>query len=230
MASHMLYYQNIDKKYHFIGDSPMIKHYLNRIADMDAKGSLCKEAKVKESLTGVKYKEYIPKQWNNDLPTITIWTGLPGSGKDYLAEKTGNPILSFDDIRVEEYYNKCNWRELTDKDIYANAFIYCNENKIDLMKLMKRDAKCLIDEGKDINICNTSLTRKSRRAIINTIGPKYNYVVKQVFAPLDVIMSRNESRTSKTVPEEVIERMCKNMTIATHFEPHINNIEYLLNI
>jgi predicted kinase len=231
IANHMVYYQNLEKKYHFAGDNPMLKHYLNRMAEMDSIGSICKDAKVKGKLASVEYKPYIPNQWDDKKPTVPIWTGLPGSGKDYLAEKTGNPILSFDDIRIKEYCdNNFGWQVLTEDSMYAKSFIYCNENKVDLMKLLKRDAQVLLDNGQDINICNTSLTRKSRRAIINTIGTRYNYVVNQVFVPTEVVFERNANRDSKVVPVDVINRMMNNMTVATHFEPHINEINYILNV
>lgn len=231
MANHMVYYQNLNKKNLFAGDSSMLRIYLSIMAVMDSIGSICKEAKVKGALEGVKYEPYEVKQWNDRLPTVTIWTGLPGSGKDYLAEKTGNPILSFDDIRVELYkLHKWSGFTLTDSEMYMNAFIYCNENKINLMNHLRRKAKKLLDDGYDINICNTSLTRKSRRAIINAIGTKYNYVINQVFAPTETVLARNANRDSKCVPEHAINRMMTHMTVATHFEQHINKINYILNI
>jgi predicted kinase len=231
MANHMVYYQNLEKKYHFAGDSSMLKHYMAMMARMDSFGSICKEAKVKGALKNTVYKPYRAKERNNDLPTVTIWTGLPGSGKDYLAEKNGNKILSFDDVRVDEYktFNK-GWGYLTESDLYKKSFEYCNEKKVDLMKILRRKAKAELDKGNDVNICNTSLTRKSRRAIINTIGTRYNYVINQVFVPTETVLERNTGRDSKFVPVEVINRMMNHMTVATHFEKHVNEIKYTLNV
>jgi tRNA uridine 5-carbamoylmethylation protein Kti12 len=95
---------------------------------------------------------------------------------------------------------------------------------------MSRDARKILQKGNNVNICNTSLTRKARRGIINSIGVKYNYVVKQVFAPTDVIMERNQKRMNHNVPVSAIHRMMDHMTVCTHFEPHINEIEYILNV
>jgi predicted kinase len=232
MANHMVYYQNYNKLNYFTGNDTLIEMYFRRMARMDGKGSICKGEKIEQS-KGTELKEYISESWNSKLPTVTIWTGLPGSGKDYLAEQNNDEILSFDKIRLEVYKNILLdgvWDDLTDIQKYQNAFAYCNANKTDIMKIMSKKAKILLQGGKNANICNTSLTRKARRAIINSIGVNYNYVVKQVFVPTNVIIKRNDNRTNHTVPVKAIHRMMKHMTVCTHFEPHINEIEYILNV
>ena len=230
MANHMIYYQNVNKLNHFSCDDQQLKNYFVKMAKIDGNGSICKSGKIKENIK--ELKAFYPKKWDIKLPTVTIWTGLPGSGKDYLAEKTGDEILSFDDIRLDVYRNvKLNsgWYNLNSEERYANAFEYCNENKVDLMKLISRKARKLLQKGKDISICNTSLTRKSRRSIINSIGTKYNYVIKQVFVPTEIILERNSNR-DKLIPVNVINRMMDHMTVATHFEKNVNRIEYIFNI
>jgi len=233
MANHMIYYQNLNKINYFTDNSDILKHYYERMGEMDSAGSICKIKSVKDKEKGLVIKDFVKKEYDITKPTITIWTGLPGSGKDYLAEKTGNPIVSWDDIRVESYKNsvsKKDWMFLLQSEIYANAFVYCNENKVNINKIMRRKVSDLLKTENHINICNTSLTRKSRRSIINTIGTKYNYEIKQVFVPTVITQERNNSRDSKTVPIGVINNMMKHMTVATHFEKHVNKIEYILNI
>src|SRR6056297_2635050 len=108
------------------------------------------------------YKNFKPLGVDKNLPNIIIWSGLPASGKDYLAKQNGFPIVSFDDIRVDVFKNyskKVN--NINENDLYKMAFDYCLDNKIDLNKILIRNIKSLLNEKKmNINICNTSLTRK----------------------------------------------------------------------
>jgi len=233
MANHMVYYQNYNKLDHFTGNDDLYKIYFKRMENMDGNGSISKSEKI-EDVKDIEVKEYIPKKWNDKLPTVTIWTGLPGSGKDYLAEQTDDVILSFDDIRVDCYmqhlFDIDDHIKRTPAEVYDNAFGFCNERKTNLMKIMSKLAQHELKFGNNVSICNTSLTRKARRSIINSIGVKYNYVVKQVFVPTKVLIERNSTRTNHNVPINVIERMMDHMTVCTHFEPHINEIEYILNV
>jgi len=232
MANHMLYYQNYNKLNLISGNNLFIKYYLKKMSQIDGEGSISKTDKIEKSNKNLELIEFTHKKWDDSKSTITIWTGLPGSGKDYLAKKTNKPILSFDDIRVEYYKEKNkkeDWINLKYNDIYINAFKYCNEKKINLNNILRKKAKVLLNKGLDINICNTSLTRKSRRSIINTIGTKYNYIINQVFVPTKTIKERNNTRNKK-IPFDVIKRMMLHMTVATHFEEHINEINYILNL
>lgn len=232
MSNHTLYYQNLHKgKYIANGDNLML-YYLEMIGKMDTAGSICKDKKVVDN---VDYDEFIEREESIYHPFVYIWAGVPGSGKDYLAEQNGYPIISFDDIRVRIYKHYIETEttfDINDFDediIYKNAFSYCNENNIDLNGYLAKEARYYLDKGQNINICNTSLTRKARRKIINVIGTKYNYVVKQVFAPSDIIFERNRNRTNKVIPENVIKDMMKRMSICTYFEKNINKIYYIFN-
>ena len=103
MANHMVYYQNYSSKSLFTaGANSYIGHYYDRMEYMDGNGSICKSGKI-EDAQDIKLKDYIPKLWDYSKPVIYIWTGLPGSGKDYLSEMNGYDIISFDDIRLEVY-------------------------------------------------------------------------------------------------------------------------------
>ena len=234
VGNHIIYYHNLHKLHYFANNNLTLKSYYERMGEMDGAGSICKIASIKDSVDGLVLKDFVKKEINPKLPTITIWTGLPGSGKDYLAEQNGNAIVSWDDIRVE-FYKENNkkiggWQLMSQGEIYANAFQYCNDNKVDINKIMRRKVSELLKTEKEINICNTSLTRKARRSIINTIGTKYNYIIKQVFVPSEIMYKRNNTRDSKTVPVNVIDNMMKHMTVATHFEKHVNEIQYILNV
>ena len=239
MANHMIYYQNINKHQHFVyNNNPetftMLQFYMNKMADMDTKGSICKSDKIDEKKKNMVYESFKPLKVDEDLPNIIIWSGLPASGKDYLAKQNGYPIVSFDDIRVSIFKSHSK-KEVLDNleecDLYQMAFDYCLDNKIDLNKILIRDIKSLVDKKEmNINICNTSLTRKDRRRIINSLNKnKFNFFIKQVFSPTKSITYRNISRESKNVPSNVIVRMSERINVATHFEDGVIDINYVYN-
>ena len=236
MANHMVYYQNLHKLNHFAGmdNFGILKYAYKKMASMDAKGSICKSEKVKGKEEGLVLEDYIERKWNFNLPTVTIWSGLPGSGKDYLAEKTEDKIISFDDIRIHLYTKHCKKVGIefpeNDEELYDEAFTWCSENVNNLNPTMVKQVKKAFDKGLNVSICNTSLTRKARRKIINVIGHnKANFVIKQVFATTDTIFKRNYKRVSKTVPIDVIINMSRKIAVATHFEKNVNRIEYIYN-
>lgn len=229
IANHTLFYQNPDKISELCNFDDGIMTFLERMAYLDATGSISKANKIKDNIV---YNKEGKKKTNENLPKVTIWIGVPGSGKDFLAEKeckeNGGVIFSFDNIR-EKVYNDISGLEK--KELYEKAFNYCNDHKVDLMKMLKDEIFDAVKNGvTDIHICNTSLTRKSRRAIINTLGKKFTYSCKQLFVPLHLVTKRNNERDSKYVSPSVINDMMTRMTVVTHFEDNIDKIEYIYNV
>lgn len=228
IGNHIIYYQNYDKLAHFSNDNAINRYYLNKMAKMDGEGSICKAEKI-EQADEIPQKHFEPINFDPYKKTIIIYSGVPGSGKDYLAEMSGAKIISFDNIRLD-VYGKYNTDDMTEIVRYDKSFKYCNDNNIDLMKLLIREVNDAFETTNIVAICNTSLTRKSRRAIINSFGSKYNFIVRQVFAPSDVIIQRNSSRDYRFVSMDVIIRMMRNINVVSHFEPGICKIEYILNV
>ena len=228
MSNHMLYYQNRHKKDYFIYNDDkditfQLEYYLDDITRCDSDGSICKFPSRGEECS---YKEeFIPKPFNPDLPTINIWVGLPYSGKDYLAEKTGYPIISYDQIRIKLYKeNHLNWKN--ESNLYNKAWLYCRDK--DLNRYLLKELRDI--NARIMNICNTSLTRKARRSLINCINPKkYNINIKHVFCPTEVLFKRIKYRPEQIIPSNIINDMMGRMTIATHFEKNINDIDYIFN-
>jgi predicted kinase len=89
-----------------------------------------------------------------------------------------------------------------------------NDNKIDLLKILHNQVKNCKEAGKNVAIANTNLTRKSRKALVNSLG-KANYICLYVYAPTKIILMRNMLRNSKQIPELVIKRFMRNQQIPT---------------
>lgn len=163
-------------------------------------------------LDSVKYKK-----------TIYIYCGVPGVGKDFLAEKKKLPILSFDDIRIQEFLKKYPHSKYT-KEIYELAFQYCNEKKINLLQILKKK----IDElNSDVIICNTNCNKKSRRTLVSSFG-KVNFKAVYIVSETLKIIEKDLKRNSKTVGHQVIEKFIYNQQIPT-LKEGFDSVEIIAN-
>jgi len=125
-------------------------------------------------------------------------------------------MLTFDDIRVEEFLKHATIGDWSDKELYKLAFEYCKG--MDLMKLLKRAVDKI--DG-DVIICNTNCNKKARRSLINSLG-KANYKCVYVVSDKDTIIRRDIERDSKTVGQDVIRRFMYNQQIPTYREGFIS--------
>lgn len=156
---------------------------------------------------------------------FTIYCGLPGSGKDYNAEKDGKKhILSFDNIRINNYKSFCPSynSSKTDSEIYKEAYEYTNSVNLDLIKSLENILKTLKSKGidKKIAICNTNLTIDARRKLISCIKrvfPNASIGCKIILAPLEFCIKNDSKRTCKNLGPKVIESF-KNIVFPTMLE------------
>lgn len=161
---------------------------------------------------------------------IVFYSGVPGSGKDFVAKKDGRVIVSFDDIRVNWFLsmNPDITRDSYDSNtLYHKAWNWCNEYKVDLNSEVKRKVKEYLLVGKKVAICNTLLTRKSRRKMINVLKGFGTIGCKHVCIDYGTMVERDLNR-DKSIKEEVISKMCKNIQIPTMKEG-FENVELIFN-
>jgi predicted kinase len=182
----------------------------------------------------------------NGNKELVVLVGCPASGKDYVAEKLFSDriskdeveIVSFDDIRVEEYTNNVStdiWSDYSYDEVYSKAWSWCNDNNINLFNILVRKATDAFNRGKStVIVSNTNMTRKARRSLVN-LGSKQlkvNVTCVNVLAPIPVILKRNETRVSgykgKYVPVEAIVRMSEHFVMPTYGEG-FTNIRYVYN-
>ena len=163
---------------------------------------------------------------------ITLFCGVPGVGKDYIAKSMGFNILSYDDIRVEIYRNSAQTLGLVShlqhidyNQIYKEAFDYCNREKIDLNGRLVQKAK---NTESPIAICNTNLSVKARRSIMNVLKPIcYSFDCYYVFSDTNTIMERNQNR-DKQIPTDVIHKFMRKQSVPTLAEG-FNSVEFIRN-
>lgn len=166
---------------------------------------------------------------------IIFTCGVPGSGKDYITEKKfpDAPIVSFDDIRVKLFKESLNTEYTgTEAELYRDAFHYVNENRINLNNYLKDEVNAYLNTPiyNKVIICNTSLTRKRRRALINELGQKTNRKFGALFvtARSDTIKERNRNRDSKVIPETAVQSFLLNQQVPT-VSDGFNAIEFVDN-
>ena len=161
----------------------------------------------------------------NSKCDFTIYCGLPGSGKDYNAEKDGKEhILSFDNIRINNYKSFCPSynSSKTDAEIYKEAYEYTNSVNLDLIKSLENILKTLKSKGidKNIAICNTNLTIDARRKLISCIRrvfPNASIGCNIILAPVDFCIKNDSKRTCKNLGPKVIESF-RNIVFPTMLE------------
>lgn len=169
---------------------------------------------------------------------LVIFAGCPGSGKDYIAQNLGYEICSFDDIRVQTYLNDMidEFPEIlsySEHEIYKQAYEYCKENQTDLVAPLHKKINNIVESNMATPaVCNTSLSRKSRRSLANTFR---NLKIKVIFvaAPSHLLTYRNENRESKVLGKMVMNKFMYNQQIPSLYEfknsKNVIGIEVIFN-
>ncbi len=149
------------------------------------------------------------------IPNFYMLVGLPGSGKSYHAEQLAAEkdcvIHSSDAIR-EEILN-----DVSDQQHNADVFSV-------LHKRVKEDLLA----GKNVIYDATNISYKRRKAFLDELKniPCYKYC-QFIATPYEVCLEQNNSRDRK-VPEEVIDRMYRQIDVPYYFEGWDNiNVIYL---
>ena len=149
----------------------------------------------------------IPEQEASDTepeegqPVMIVPIAASGSGKTTYRSKLENFVnFSLDDLRTELY-----------GDDYSNAFYLSTKDKQFSKKANSRFMD-MVKSGENIYLDNVNTSKKRRRFYI-TEAKRKGYFVRAVLFPiaLDVVQSRQLTRTDKTVPVEAVERQYKGI-------------------
>ena len=124
-----------------------------------------------------------------------MMVGIAGSGKSYIANEIGCKIVSSDAIRKELYGSE--------EDQSHNDRVF-NE--------VHKRIKNAIKNGEDVIYDATNLSRKRRKNFLKELPADVEKIAVVAATELDVILEQNASRM-RHVPEEVIMRMFKTMTL-----------------
>ncbi|MEI5906871.1 AAA family ATPase [Bacillus spongiae] len=133
------------------------------------------------------------------MSTFIMLMGLPAGGKSTFAHQLSNihdaVILSSDDMR---------------KELLGDAKIQADHQMI--FSELNRRANDYLSQGKTVIYDSTNLNRKRRKHLINHVINANNKVCYYINSQLETCIRRDAKR-SRTVGNEVIKRMYKNLHI-----------------
>lgn len=132
------------------------------------------------------------------MARLYMMIGLPGSGKSYHASTMEASVVSSDAIRAELF------GDVNDQDHNNEVF---NE--------VHRRIDNYLKQGVDTVYDATNLSRKRRRAFLKTL-PKDTETYAIVMCTEYDLCLKNNRNWDRFVPEEVIKRMYKHITIPTY--------------
>lgn len=162
----------------------------------------------------VDYKDIIesekqpPSLTVDNKEIVTVFCGVPGSGKDFVAEKMKYNIISYDRLRIEKYLE--NHSNLSEAEIYKLAFEYCNVNNYDF----NSEIKDILNDSNNIAICNTNLTRKLRRGLFNAINSENRkFMVYYIVSDSKMLYRRSKLRKSKEIDKQIVTQFMYNQQV-----------------
>ena len=144
------------------------------------------------------------------MPEVIFLIGVPTSGKSTFSS---NPKyskytrVSSDDI-LQEVAKE---RQQSYNTVFKANIRFA---QIAMMKVLRK----AIEDGKNIIIDQTNLTKKNRREKLKLIPPHYKKTAVYFIVDLKTALQRNTQRPGKVIPPEVLERMIKEYEIPTNEE------------
>ena len=141
----------------------------------------------------------------NELPKLFMMIGIPGSGKSHEAEmiaKEHDAIIHASDKIREEFSKRPDAKE-------DNSFIFQQ-----LHLRVQRDLKA----GKNVVYDATNINSKRRITFLNSIKSiPCEKIAIIVATPYEQCIKNNAGR-ERSIPESVIEKMCKNFQVPYYYE------------
>ena len=137
---------------------------------------------------------------------VYVMVGLPGSGKSTVAKTLDGTLISTDSIR-EELYGDENIQG-DGRLVFSIAFCRARE---------------ALERGENVIFDATNVSRKARKGVLKAT-PGAEHVAVFVNTPFEECVKRNRSRV-RVVPNEVLERMHKNLVPPTVEEGFAEVIE-----
>lgn len=154
-----------------------------------------------------------------DKPTCVIMCGLPGSGKDYwinnfIKGSDKDWVVVSTDMHIESYaeVHGINYSAAFDIMVDSQPMYKYAE------KLMNADIDRYSRASRNIIWNQTNMARSKRDKIRRRLGNKYDFLVKYMEVPDDVLVHRLITRggeTGKFIPWSVVENMLKTFVPVT---------------
>ena len=221
ISNHMDFLQSTDPltKKKLCNNDPRIIKIAVCLSFLDRVGVLSNTVDYSERINNVEdeYKAIALTPTNTtytvaEPPSVVLFCGPPGIGKDTLARKFGLRTVSLDNCRIEAYLRE-NSAENDDITLYEKAFSYVKEKNTNLMSLLQNDIYSINPTTENpMAICNTNLTRKLRRSMYKLVADKVVTIVYLV-SSRGKVSSRNSLRTDKKIDNKVLYKFLFNQQV-----------------
>ena len=197
--------------WHLLGDT------YGRISD-DAVEKRAKTESFVEMMNSANINE--PRFVEDSAPTLSILVGASGSGKSSSVGAltlAGFKHYSFDDIRIELAKKKAPEimvKAKSSADEYHKAWSYCDTHRSEFGHYADVEFIKHIKNYDSIVVDNTNTSRKARTKFVQE-AKKRGYRIEAVMFPAtkNQIISRQQSRTDKNVPDDAVIRQYMGISI-----------------
>jgi predicted kinase len=142
--------------------------------------------------------------------TLWVLIGPSGSGKSTVSNKIinqypGTVVYSLDELR-HRWYDAVNYRAAWEASMADTKFF--SKAQGEYYKLLEMGSSIVLD--------NTNLNPKGRKFFISAARKHGYHIIGVVFnVPLDTLISRQSTRTDKTVSDEVVTRQFNDLKFPT---------------
>lgn len=161
-----------------------------------------------------------PRIIENNAPTLSLLIGASGSGKSSSVGAltlAGFKHYSFDDIRIElaktkDFDNMMKAKSSADE--YRRAWEYCDTHRSEFGHYADVEFIKLIKNYDSIVVDNTNTSRKARTKFV-VEAKKRGYRIEAIMFPASKsqILSRQNSRADKEVPDDAVIRQYMGISI-----------------
>ena len=181
-------------------------------------------------------KEINWNYWDTNVnsPTIWIYCGIPGSGKDYQANQQNLKVFSYDKVRMDYYKNFSSTYnpKKSESETYSEAYEYFIEKNINPDTFLNADLKKHFNENgslDNIAICNVNLSLKARKRIlhnIRSVHPNAKVGCRFILTPLSQAVINDSTRESKNLGKDLIVSRFNELVLPTMLEG-FSSVEYV---
>lgn len=182
----------------------------SRVLKADTLGKVCDDHEEKIRNNEEWVREFFSRPSHPRLlavgaPVLYMLIGASGSGKSTFTVDLDATSYSWDQLRLDWYVDKDD-RKLPVSEQYRIAFERSTKDK-EFNSKVNAEFHRVLGEGGDIVIDNTNTSNKRRKFFCNEARNR-GYKVVAVLFPIDLrtLISRQDTRADKSVPDEAVRR------------------------
>lgn len=142
------------------------------------------------------------------MPEILILIGLPGSGKSTYRNKIRSESKNYLELSTDDMID-----EIAQQQGKTYTEVFPSVNMKYLTKRMIESFKEGLEQGRNIIIDRTNMSKKRRKEFLDMVPENYEKVAVVFVIPDNILKQRLKSRadaTGKSIPDFVVTNMAKS--------------------